>query len=751
MEIDHIYSAYRSNKTEQTNVYNNRSYPNAEPLIAYVVGVDFVDKLTETYKVKVPSMNNMLLTGVPRVVPDASVGANGVGKKPYPLMTGQPVLIRFLGRSRVAYIDGSINLNGERARLERGELVAVDSKDEATGGTPYPTPNIPLLLALQAAVQAEVNPIVLRPSTAAHGNNSPAGAELPGSWSVSSDDGHSYRQTVGIDHVIVSGQVEKVEGPRMSTSDAVMSQALKNVARHRYNLNRSRDAYYASNVGQFLPQRIRTGVEATASSLDDVLRNVEQIITHVRACSKISFSQTQFLKRELIPLAKGLAKSLLKSVVSRQLNLGLVKVNLSSSLQSTVRAKVDFITGINVLDNYLEREVNRLVGELLAEVIKPIDEWLGGGLTSATLPTIIGGVQPLPIQSEGSIILGAVRVIHGLIELYDLLQDLAANANALFRSVKSIFIPRSSNYGLERARLLPRASLETARTIIEPTLDPITNPTTDPISDLVTEPAITPDFGIDSTNDMSSPLYNDLLSLTVPEFIYADLSGVLTTSLARRARAKAPLPYVVPAAEYSALDFANCPNQELASLLVQYGVPNAAPLVREATALADNPHAFASYTSTLATVATGIDRATLALATAWTLGDAEPPKQTLAISTARPARIECPDLPPPVETLIEVAARREENLEKKFNDYFLVEMPDFNQWTAEPTLVINWLEANNSDLGRSAYYLFDGQIVNFFNEVIYLTTGNDLSLIPDSYLYVAGLINQIFKIYPVGY
>jgi hypothetical protein len=212
------------------------------------------------------------------------------------------------------------------------------------------------------------------------------------------------------------------------------------------------------------------------------------------------------------------------------------------------------------------------------------------------------------------------------------------------------------------------------------------------------------------------------------------------------------VPFVLVSSEYNSLDFWLCPQDGLAASLARAGVPTSGSLVKSVSRLVTNTGSLSAAVSSLSTIANQPDKLVLDLAKVWYGETPNTTLETIVNSTTLKARFECPDVPPAVVTIALESTKREfSTLQQQYKNYFLLDLPDYNTWIDEPRSILTWLSERNSDITLAARYLFDGQILRFFSEVIYLTTGNDIELAPEAYMELVGYTNRSFGINSIGY
>lgn len=219
MELDDIKRSYQANRTRQINFYSNAQQKASNTShYGYVISATPQDKLNNRYSVTVPRLN-ITLNSVPLAIPGAQNFANGTGYKPFPLRAGQPVIIKFTGaNSTEPYIESALPLNGDPVNWE-DTPPTIDDTDKKTGAALYPTPFVPESLTSTSDLQAFVYPLIKRSNSPVHGEESPAGIELPGAREVFDALGNFFQYIPGQYVQAINNIVEEATGARLSLAD----------------------------------------------------------------------------------------------------------------------------------------------------------------------------------------------------------------------------------------------------------------------------------------------------------------------------------------------------------------------------------------------------------------------------------------------------------------------------------------------------------------------------------------------------
>lgn len=206
----------------------------------------------------------------------------------------------------------------------------------------------------------------------------------------------------------------------------------------------------------------------------------------------------------------------------------------------------------------------------------------------------------------------------------------------------------------------------------------------------------------------------------------------------------ATVPYTHVARELSDLNFSERPSDALASLVTQYGVPEAYSIVKYLLPLVRYGSLF-DFLKIGAVLANKLD--TIIITTGITYlggiepdddpnkprGDIFPEINDLFDTIPKPAVVNCPTLPSEVYQVVRYAQQKDPMALPFLQDYFQIEIPDFLSWLEDINNFMDWLQVQQHAYFAPLYALQQGRILDFFILLIYLKTGVDVRAYPRAY------------------
>jgi hypothetical protein len=415
-EIDNIQTEYLRTKNRQFATYDARAHTQLKNrVIGYIADVSQINKARNEYNITIPEMNNVLLRSVPVTMPAEYVGANGVGFKPFPLRSGQPVVVGFLnGRTTHPVIDGSLFLNGQPSLWLDGKSPSLDTKD-ITGLSLYHAPYNALSAAQNSEIELKVFPLLSRTSSPLQYSNSAVAAEIPGSYFANDYFGNSYKFNIGQEIKYNPNNFVVNEGVKEHLSDTPTKKTLLTVSSvqrqlveelayfrtaiggkyqlispHPANASNKSSASNASLLisskgisgGITLPTDFKVGNITGATQVNNAIDKINQINNLFTTANELSAGHLSFLVNKVSSVI-----NTVKNIWSSFNKGGLLAVSFAIPLPLNLELSV------SISYNYASGEIS-----------------ITGGLSFAN-QTIIPGTQSLPLVSENNILTGVNPVV----------------------------------------------------------------------------------------------------------------------------------------------------------------------------------------------------------------------------------------------------------------------------------------------------------------------------------------------------
>lgn len=176
------------------------------------------------------------------------------------------------------------------------------------------------------------------------------------------------------------------------------------------------------------------------------------------------------------------------------------------------------------------------------------------------------------------------------------------------------------------------------------------------------------------------------------------------------------------------LDFSRAPEQALMAQLTRYSVPKAAALVSSLKAFLLNQQ-LSGFIDVLLSIAQPKDQLRLVMGRSWLDG------AKFSLSEVRPLLA---PIPRPIlecystekfDKGVAAAADHDTNATKHIlkNTYRYEVIPDYDSWIENPVNILSFLDQSEADILDPAASLFSGEVVQFLEQVILLTTGLDIT------------------------
>jgi hypothetical protein len=427
-EIDNIQNEYLRTKGRQFDAYTQKAHTQLKNrVIGYIADVTELNKARHEYNVTIPELNNVLLRAVPVNLPPNYISANGVGLKPFPLRTGQPVVVGFLnGRTTHPVIDGSFFINGQPEIWENSGP-GIDTKD-TTGLSLYPTPINNFSRSKNNEVELRVYPLLTRISGTQ--SSSPVGAEIPGNFIAYDYYGNSFSHNVGQSITSNANSITVNEGEKEHLADTPQKKALLKITTierevleqlaywrtavgGKYEISTPHPANKSSKskslnissdgISGFL--QISTGFKiadiAGSKRVDELIKKVDNITDILQQANKISNGHLDFLVKNVMPVINFIKQAWSSFNKGGTVNLSF-DLPLPLNLNLSVSITYDFKTGKIGISGKLNTVNKTIIPGPLALPLRYENNLLTGVTARETDQTIIIKTLEIP-YSETSL------------------------------------------------------------------------------------------------------------------------------------------------------------------------------------------------------------------------------------------------------------------------------------------------------------------------------------------------------------
>ena len=520
-----------------------------------------------------------------------------------------------------------------------------------------------------------------------------------GNHKIYGSNGSVIQNIVGDSYSQTRNLYSDIKGYTVSRTEAEIHKVILTVKRLKHNIERNYDTTYSASQGvlkvvkRYVPESQDTvnRVSKAYNIVRAIAVKIERVLELIKEASIITREQIRWLQEDLKPYILSTAEKwgLKDRVFNASIGGGIINISVKGNLASNFKLSAKVNTGIPFVDDFYKKQLEDFLGGIKLNTNLEITQHL-----TKLLGFLGSGVsdQSIVAGRPPSPILLQGGFIFGAYRIVAELQDIYT----LVGSLLSVFSPTKGQ--------------------------------------------------LKSTYTLPPSRYSRFVNNNI-----GDLNQVISTPLnpLRVTRTNSPTPYLYIDPELNTINDNQEPELGLAALLTKYGVPNALAIVRDALKLKSSSFpTTAAVPKVLSNIALGEEKIVMETAVLWLLKE--------VVDELKLVKAKDEECRLPIEELQELVAAAVQNnkpeVKEVLTNYFLVSnTPEsYDDWAFDKESILEWLELNNSDILLTATFLINGDIIRFFIELIYLTTGNDLVLAPSELPELVGYINRAFKLVGLG-
>jgi len=685
------YQAYGFNKASIYGTYAKGTFEQGLT-VGYITGpIADWNKFALRYSVYIPD-TGVTYHEVGLAINDYRASSNNTGSRPMPLKIGAPVLIAMTGNGNIPIIISSVYLPGALGKqFKAGKLPEMDSLDQES--SLYTPPYNPAGFETNFDGAMSVDPLIIRNANPSQPEGSPANTEIPGNTVYSSATGMKAEFSVGSVITSQGNVIETNDGVKYGLADMPGIELAKEYARVSENIQAKLDMVYYFQHGKVTPGPaiVATTSQATRDIINSTDRLLGSVYNSLTELSETAISINDTITKQ-IDWRQEITKTFMV-VVNRWkipfsgVDFGIFKVNGSVGLNGSVDLWVDFNTSVPWLDSVL----NDVITDRLSKFFNF---------------NVLDGLFGIKFQGEGptpekTILLNSTAP--WINSEKDFLTNLISGSNLASEIMSMINVIEAKGY-----KLLDLLSIIDGK------------------------------FSGVSSDAYLKDLVELIKSYTPNEF--EDLfrfSEAPTIDVS--SRPAIPYAYILPTNKFN---FSNNPHEAVAGLLARNGVEDSMEIATNVNNLLKSD-SLVDYLDTLILLVDGEEK--LVMITNRFLVSRDVGSLEDYLHSRYSDLDRCHETFKQFETYIGYVDRRPDYvIQADIKDsFYLDNLPDYTNWIADTQSIVEYLDRRAHPAAPAADYLNKGELTDFFNEVIKLSSGESLKTYPLKYKQLNSFVEKL--------